>query len=114
MQPTMTLAHDVSEREVAWVVRQGLKHKNVRLIGMLPAFYSGRYELAPDARRRFTLSDRGARYCGRLFRSCCGIRFSPDPVLPSELRLGHLVCNDWAVGILSPVLQFAGKLPSAP
>jgi hypothetical protein len=52
MQLTMTLAHDVSEREVAFVVRQGLKHKNVRLIGMLPAFYSGRHELAPDARCR--------------------------------------------------------------
>ena len=57
MQLTMTLAHGVSEREIAWVVRQGIKHKHIRLIGMLPAFFSGRYELAADPMRRLTLSD---------------------------------------------------------
>ena len=57
MQLTMALAQDISEREIAWVVRQGLKHRNVRLIGMLPAFFSGRYELPNDPLRRLTLSD---------------------------------------------------------
>ena len=57
MQLTMTLAHGISEREIAWVVRQGVAHRNVRLIGMLPAFFSGRYELSSDPMRRLTLSD---------------------------------------------------------
>lgn len=62
MQLTMTLAHGVSEDEIAWVVRQGVKHKHIRLIGMLPVFYSGRYELPRDPLNRMTLSDvaRGA------------------------------------------------------
>jgi uncharacterized radical SAM superfamily Fe-S cluster-containing enzyme len=57
MQLTMTLARGVSEREIAWVVRQGVKHRNVRLVAMLPAFFSGRYELAHDPLDRITLSD---------------------------------------------------------
>lgn len=57
MQLTMTLSQDVSEADIAWVVQQGLKHKNVRLIAMQPAFYSGRYELPTDPNRRLTLSD---------------------------------------------------------
>lgn len=57
MQFTMTLARGVSEREIAWVVRQGIKHKHVRVIGMLPTFYSGRYELRQDPLNRLTLSD---------------------------------------------------------
>jgi len=57
MQLTMTLARGVSEREIAWVVRQGVRHSNVRLVAMLPAFYSGRYLLEPDPIDRITLSD---------------------------------------------------------
>jgi uncharacterized radical SAM superfamily Fe-S cluster-containing enzyme len=57
MQLTMTLARGVSESEVAWVVRQGVRHRNVRLVAMLPAFYSGRYQLEPDGLNRITLSD---------------------------------------------------------
>jgi uncharacterized radical SAM superfamily Fe-S cluster-containing enzyme len=57
MQFTMTLAHGVSEREIAWVVRQAVKHKNVRVLGILPAFFSGRYELQADPMTRATLSD---------------------------------------------------------
>jgi uncharacterized radical SAM superfamily Fe-S cluster-containing enzyme len=57
MQLTMTLVRGVSEREIAWVVRQGVRHRNVRLVGMLPAFFSGRYELEPDPLDRITLSD---------------------------------------------------------
>lgn len=57
MQLTMTLARGVSEREVAWVIRQGIRHRNVRLIAMQPVTYSGRYELAPDPIDRMTLSD---------------------------------------------------------
>ena len=48
MQLTMTLVRGVSEREIAWVVRQGVYHRNVRLVAMLPAFFSGRYQLDPD------------------------------------------------------------------
>lgn len=57
MQLTMTLARGVSEREIAWVVRQGVKHGNVRLVAMLPAMFSGRYELEHDPLDRLTLSD---------------------------------------------------------
>lgn len=57
MQLTMTLSKDVSEEDIAWVVRQGLRHRNVRLIAMQPAFFSGRYELGAEAERRLTLSD---------------------------------------------------------
>jgi len=57
MQLTMTLARDVSERDIAWVVRQGRRHRNVRLIAMQPAFFSGRYELDPGVMDRLTLSD---------------------------------------------------------
>lgn len=57
MQLTMTLTKGVSEADIAWVVQQGLKHKNVRLIAMQPAFFSGRYELAAQAAERLTLSD---------------------------------------------------------
>lgn len=57
MQLTMTLARGVSEGEIAWVVGQGRRHKNVRLIAMQPATYSGRYELPPDPLDRLTLSD---------------------------------------------------------
>lgn len=57
MQLTMTLAHGVSERDIAWVVAQGRRHRNVRLIAMQPAFFSGRYEIGPEAETRLTLSD---------------------------------------------------------
>jgi uncharacterized radical SAM superfamily Fe-S cluster-containing enzyme len=57
MQLTMTLVRGVSEREIAWVVGQGVRHRNVRLVAMLPAFFSGRYQLEPDPLDRITLSD---------------------------------------------------------
>jgi uncharacterized radical SAM superfamily Fe-S cluster-containing enzyme len=57
MQLTMTLSRGVSEADIAWVVEQGLRHKNVRLVAMQPAFYSGRYELEPNPGDRLTLSD---------------------------------------------------------
>ena len=56
MQLTMTIAQDISEEQIAWVVAQGLKHHHVRLVGMLPTFYTGRYELAIDDKCRPTLS----------------------------------------------------------
>ncbi len=57
MQLTMTLSYGVSEKEIAWVVSQGRKHKNVRLVAMQPAFFAGRYELAHQSMHRLTLSD---------------------------------------------------------
>ena len=57
MQLTMTLAAGVNEREIAWVVRQGVKHRNVRLVALQPAFFSGRYVIDHDPLRRATLSD---------------------------------------------------------
>jgi len=57
MQLTMTLAAGVNEREIAWVVRQGARRRNVRLVALQPAFFSGRYEIAHDPMRRATLSD---------------------------------------------------------
>jgi uncharacterized radical SAM superfamily Fe-S cluster-containing enzyme len=56
MQLTMTVAQDLSEKEISWVMKQGLKHKHIRLIGFLPTFYTGRYQLAKDGKRRPTLS----------------------------------------------------------
>ena len=56
MQLTMTVAHDISEEQIAWVVAQGLKHRHVRLVGVLPTFYTGRYELPIDDKNRPTLS----------------------------------------------------------
>lgn len=56
MQLTMTIAQDISEEQIAWVVAQGLKHRHVRLVGMLPTFYAGRYELPIDGMNRPTLS----------------------------------------------------------
>jgi uncharacterized radical SAM superfamily Fe-S cluster-containing enzyme len=56
-QLTMTLAMDVNQDEIAWVVSQGVKHRNVRLVALQPTFYSGRYDLPPDPMRRLTLSD---------------------------------------------------------
>lgn len=56
MQLTMTIAQDISEEQIAWVVEQGLKHRHVRLVGMLPTFYTGRYELPIDDKCRPTLS----------------------------------------------------------
>jgi uncharacterized radical SAM superfamily Fe-S cluster-containing enzyme len=57
MQLTMTLTRGVSEADIAWVVAQGLRHKNVRVVAMQPAFYSGRYDLNPSPSDRLTLSD---------------------------------------------------------
>jgi uncharacterized radical SAM superfamily Fe-S cluster-containing enzyme len=57
MQLTMTLTAGVNEGQVGWVVRQGLAHRNVKVIALQPATYSGRYELEPDPLRRLTLSD---------------------------------------------------------
>jgi len=57
MQLTMTLAAGLNEREIAWVVAQGVKHRNVRLVALQPAFFAGRYELGQDPMRRATLSD---------------------------------------------------------
>jgi len=57
MQLTMTLSRGVNEAQVGWVVRQGLAHRNVKVIALQPATYSGRYDLAPDPLSRLTLSD---------------------------------------------------------
>lgn len=57
MQLTMTLAEGVSENEIAWVVQQGMIHRNIRLVAILPAFYTGRYEIGQDPLSRMTLSD---------------------------------------------------------
>jgi uncharacterized radical SAM superfamily Fe-S cluster-containing enzyme len=57
MQLTMTLSRGISEADVAWVVQQGLSHRNVRLVAMQPAFFSGRYELDAQTADRLTLSD---------------------------------------------------------
>jgi hypothetical protein len=57
MQLTMTLARGVNETQVGWVVRQGLGHRNVKVIALQPVTYSGRYELAQEPDERLTLSD---------------------------------------------------------
>ncbi len=57
MQLTMTLSPGISEADIAWVVGIARQHRNVRLLAMQPAFYSGRYELKADPLTRVTLSD---------------------------------------------------------
>lgn len=57
MQLTMTLTRGVNDRQVGWVVAQGLRHRNVKVIALQPVTYSGRYTLAQDAMERLTLSD---------------------------------------------------------
>ncbi len=56
MQLTMTVAQDLSEDEISWVMKQGLKYKHIRLIGFLPTFYTGRYQLPNNGKKRPTLS----------------------------------------------------------
>ena len=77
MQLTMTLSHGVSEADVAWVVAQGLRHRNVRLVAMQPAFFSGRYELGPEAGERLTLSD-----CAKAAAAAFGGRAREEDFLP--------------------------------
>jgi len=79
MQLTMTLARGVSEREIAWVVKQGVHHRNVRLVAMQPATYSGRYDLAPDPLDRMTLSDVVKGVVAGLGRSTRETDFLPIP-----------------------------------
>lgn len=57
MQLTMTLARGVSEQEISWVVRQGIRHRNVRLVAILPAFQTGRFDIDSNPLQRLTLSD---------------------------------------------------------
>jgi uncharacterized radical SAM superfamily Fe-S cluster-containing enzyme len=57
MQLTMTLAAGVNLHEVGWVVDTALRHRNVRLVALQPATYSGRYDLPREAASRLTLSD---------------------------------------------------------
>ncbi|WP_144394999.1 radical SAM protein [Pleionea sediminis] len=56
MQLTMTVAQDISEDEIGWVLNQGLKQKHIRLVGFLPSFYTGRYQLSQSGSERPTLS----------------------------------------------------------
>ena len=57
MQLTMTITLGVNDQEVGWVVETGFRHPHVKVVALQPVTYSGRYELAQDARRRMTLSD---------------------------------------------------------
>jgi uncharacterized radical SAM superfamily Fe-S cluster-containing enzyme len=79
MQLTMTLAAGVNEREIAWVVRQGARRRNVRLVALQPAFFSGRYEIAHDPLRRATLSDAVKGVAAGLRHSSRTDDFKPIP-----------------------------------
>ncbi len=79
MQLTMTLAAGVNEREIAWVVRQGAKRRNVRLVALQPAFFSGRYEIEADPMNRATLSDAVKGVAAGLARSARESDFMPIP-----------------------------------
>jgi 7,8-dihydro-6-hydroxymethylpterin dimethyltransferase len=57
MQLTMTIARGVNEHEIAWVIDVGRRHRNVRLIALQPAFFSGRVEFDFDPSDRACLSD---------------------------------------------------------
>jgi uncharacterized radical SAM superfamily Fe-S cluster-containing enzyme len=79
MQLTMTLTRGVSESDIAWVVAQGLRHRNVRLVAMQPAFFSGRYELGPEAGARMTLSDCVKGVVAGMGGKACTEDFMPIP-----------------------------------
>jgi len=79
MQLTMTLAAGVNEREIAWVVGQGAQHRNVRLVALQPAFFSGRYEIEADPMLRATLSDAVKGVAAGLPRSTRAEDFMPIP-----------------------------------
>ena len=91
MQLTMTLARGVSEREIAWVVSQGVKHRNVRLVAMLPAFFSGRFDIDHDPLDRITLSDVVKGVAAGLSGKTRERGFPADSLQSSELRMGHAV-----------------------
>ncbi len=57
MQLTMAIARGISEEEIAWVVRLGQRYKNIKVIGLLPVFFAGRYDLEQTPMNRITLSD---------------------------------------------------------
>ena len=79
MQLTMTLAAGVNERDIAWVVRQGARRRNVRLVALQPAFFSGRYEIEADPMNRATLSDAVKGVAAGLARSAREADFMPIP-----------------------------------
>jgi len=79
MQLTMTIAQDLSEQQIAWVVAQGLKYRHVRLVGMLPTFYTGRYELPIDDQRRPTLSTVVKAIAGAMPKQVTEADFVPIP-----------------------------------
>lgn len=57
LQLTMTLSREVNLHELGRVASLALRTRNVRLLALQPATYSGRYELEPDPLERLTLSD---------------------------------------------------------
>jgi uncharacterized radical SAM superfamily Fe-S cluster-containing enzyme len=79
MQLTMTLAAGVNEREIAWVVNQGARRRNVRLVALQPAFFSGRYEIDADPMQRATLSDAVKGVAAGLPQSTRTADFMPIP-----------------------------------
>lgn len=79
MQLTMSLARRVNEEEIAWVIQQGLQNRNVRLIGMLPVFYTGRYDLPRDPVDRLCLSDIAKHIVGGLGKYVKESDFMPIP-----------------------------------
>lgn len=79
MQLTMTLTPDLSEADIAWVVQQGRRYANVRLVALQPAFTSGRYELDFDPVHRLTLSDCIKGVVAGLDGKMTGTDFFPIP-----------------------------------
>ncbi len=57
MQLTMTIAEEINDDEIGWVVDIGAKHPHVRVVALQPVTYSGRYDSALNPMRRLTLSD---------------------------------------------------------
>ena len=104
MQFTMTLAHGISEREIAWVVRQAVRHRHVRVLGMLPAFYSGRYEAEVDPMNRLTLSDAVKGVAAGLARSAREADFLPIPC--SHPNCGWTTLFGRRFGLLFNIARF--------
>lgn len=56
-QITMTVTRGLNEHEIGWVVDQGMRYRNIKVIALQPVTYSGRYDLPQDPLLRITLSD---------------------------------------------------------
>jgi uncharacterized radical SAM superfamily Fe-S cluster-containing enzyme len=104
MQLTMTLTRGVNDAQIGWVVRQGLRHKNVKVIALQPVTYSGRYELAQEAEERLTLSDVLKAVAAQVRPRVRAEEFAPIPC--SHPNCGWITLFVRRFGIVKNIMPF--------